>query len=138
MCAVAAQSGSRFFLSTSQENARKVKGRSKHAIAKTPSAIHEPRLAVSRSESPPLSGGNALREYLREWRRNEAKEQGMPAFIVLHDTSLDALCRIRPRNLADFRRVTGFGDKKIELYGAKILKALSEFQKGPRGTSAPS
>jgi ATP-dependent DNA helicase RecQ len=116
----------------------KRKGRSKQTIAKTPSAIHEPRLTVSRSESPPLSGGTALREYLREWRHNEAKEQGMPAFIVLHDTSLDALCRIRPRNLGDFRRVTGFGDKKIELYGAKILKALSEFQKGPRGTSAPS
>ena len=34
-----------------------------------------------------------LREYLREWRRVTAKEQGVPAFVVLHDTSLDEICR---------------------------------------------
>lgn len=104
--------------------------KSGYLIAKIPDAISEPQLTVSRIGSPLLGGSSELREYLRRWRRNEAKEQGMPAYIVLHDTSLDALCRIKPRNLADLRHVTGFGDKKIELYGAKIIRALKEFEKG--------
>jgi ATP-dependent DNA helicase RecQ len=107
----------------------KRRGKSGHAIAKTPSVIQQPRLAVSQNESPPAGGSDALREYLREWRRNEARERGVSAFIVLYDTSLDELCRVRPNKLADFRNITGFGDKKIELYGAKIIKALKEFER---------
>src|SRR5262245_22497881 len=34
-----------------------------------------------------------LREHLRMWRREVAKRQGIPAFTVMHDTSLDELCR---------------------------------------------
>ena len=37
-----------------------------------------------------------LREYLREWRRVKAREQSIPAYIVMHDTSLDELCRVKP------------------------------------------
>ena len=35
----------------------------------------------------------ALREYLREWRREMAKEKSTPAFVVMHDTTLDEICR---------------------------------------------
>lgn len=78
---------------------------------------------------PSLDGAAGLREYLRAWRRNEARVRGVSAFIVLYDTALDALCRMRPRRLADFRQISGFGDKKIELYGAKIIDAIREFER---------
>lgn len=70
----------------------------------------------------------ALREHMREWRRNMAREQGLPAFVVLHDSSLDELCRVSPRSLTELRAVTGFGDRKTELYGKQILEALSQFK----------
>src|ERR1700730_14985924 len=73
-----------------------------------------------------------LREYLREWRRTTARERGTAAFIVMHDTSLDELCRVRPRTLSGLRGVSGFGDKKTELYGQGILDALTEFARGAR------
>jgi len=73
-----------------------------------------------------------LREFLREWRRRIAKERGTAAFIVMHDTSLDELCRVRPRSLSELRKVSGFGDKKTEMYGAGILDALAEFGRGAR------
>jgi ATP-dependent DNA helicase RecQ len=73
-----------------------------------------------------------LRDYLREWRRTTAKERGTAAFIVMHDTSLDELCRVRPRSLSELRRVSGFGDKKTEMYGQGILEALAEFGHGAR------
>lgn len=73
-----------------------------------------------------------LREYLREWRRLTAKENGTAAFIVMHDTSLDELCRVRPTSLAQLRSVTGFGERKTELYGPQILKAIQDFAQGAR------
>jgi ATP-dependent DNA helicase RecQ len=73
-----------------------------------------------------------LREFLREWRRTAARERRTAAFIVMHDTSLDELCRVRPRTLGELRRVSGFGDKKTEIYGQGILDALREFGRGRR------
>src|SRR5712675_674003 len=54
-----------------------------------------------------------LREYLREWRRNAARDSGLAAFLVLHDTTLDALCAAKPSTLVALRAVSGFGDKKV-------------------------
>jgi ATP-dependent DNA helicase RecQ len=75
-----------------------------------------------------------LREYLREWRRNTARELGIAAFIVLHDTALDALCAAKPSTLQALRAVSGFGDKKVERYGQEILDALQRFHKGERAS----
>jgi ATP-dependent DNA helicase RecQ len=73
-----------------------------------------------------------LRDYLREWRRTAARERGTAAYIVMHDTSLDELCRVRPLSLSELRGVSGFGDKKTEMYGQGILDALAEFGRGTR------
>jgi len=75
-----------------------------------------------------------LRAYLREWRREAAQRQGMPAFVIMHDTSLDALCARRPANLSELREVFGFGARKTELYGQEILAAFQEFNQGARAT----
>jgi ATP-dependent DNA helicase RecQ len=73
-----------------------------------------------------------LREYLREWRRTTAKQNGIAAFIVMHDTSLDEICRKRPRSLVELLRVSGFGERKTEVYGQQILEALRNFRGGAR------
>src|SRR6202034_3431761 len=73
-----------------------------------------------------------LREYLREWRRGAAKEQGVPAYVVMHDTSLDELCRKRPRTMSQLLEVPGFGERKSEMYGQKIFDALDKFRNGAR------
>jgi ATP-dependent DNA helicase RecQ len=90
----------------------------------------------SRASSAAAGIDPELREFLREWRRTTAKERGIAAFIVMHDTSLDELCRLRPRSLGELRRVSGFGDKKTELYGQGILDALAAFGRGSRATVA--
>jgi ATP-dependent DNA helicase RecQ len=78
-----------------------------------------------------------LREYLREWRRNMARQQGVSAFIVMYDTSLDELCRRQPSSLEELRGVTGFGERKTEQYGEQILKALELFRNGARASAVP-
>jgi ATP-dependent DNA helicase RecQ len=77
-----------------------------------------------------------LREYLREWRRTKAREQGVPAFIVMYDTSLEELCCRRPTTLAELRAISGFGERKTETYGREILQALERFRQGARATPA--
>src|SRR6202035_3408973 len=76
-----------------------------------------------------------LREYLREWRRNTARDLGVAAFLVLHDTALDALCAAKPSTLVALRAVSGFGDKKVERYGQEILQALQRFDSGERANN---
>ena len=69
-----------------------------------------------------------LREYLREWRRITAREQGVPAYIVLHDTTLDEICRLRPGSIADLLNVSGIGERKAETYGDGILGVLRRYR----------
>jgi ATP-dependent DNA helicase RecQ len=76
-----------------------------------------------------------LNEYLREWRRNTAEEKGISAFVVLHDSALEDLCLVEPSNLQELRRVSGFGDKKVEMYGKEILDVLRRFRQGERATN---
>ncbi len=79
-----------------------------------------------------------LREYLREWRRTTAKEQGVPAFVVLHDTTLEEICRQRPSSIADLLSITGIGERKAEVYGKGILAALQRYRDGARASAVLS
>ena len=79
-----------------------------------------------------------LQEYLREWRRTTAKEQGVPAFVVLHDTTLEEICRRRPSSITDLLSITGIGERKAEVYGRGILAALECYRGGARTSAVPS
>jgi ATP-dependent DNA helicase RecQ len=78
-----------------------------------------------------------LREYLREWRRSTAKQQGVAAFVVMHDTSLDEVCRMRPASASELLQVPGFGERKTAMYGQQIFEALERFRNGERASLAP-
>jgi ATP-dependent DNA helicase RecQ len=78
-----------------------------------------------------------LRDYLREWRRTTAKQLEVPAYVVMHDTSLDELCRMRPNSLAGIRRISGFGERKTELYGQSILDVLARFGNQAHAAKVP-
>ncbi len=93
-------------------------------------------MGEQRTAGATLSTSDAqLREYLREWRRNTARDFGVAAFVVLHDTALDALCAAKPSTLQALLMVSGFGDKKVERYGQEILEALQRFNKGDRASN---
>jgi ATP-dependent DNA helicase RecQ len=97
-----------------------------------------PSLSLPQAEAPVTIEEGELREYLREWRRTTAKEQGVPAYVVLHDSSLEEICRMRPRFFADLRQITGIGERKAAAFGQQILDALSRFSKGARAAEPPA
>jgi ATP-dependent DNA helicase RecQ len=93
-----------------------------------------------RSEKPrardltPTEADPALAEYLREWRRTMARENKVPAYMILHDSTLEELCRRRPSNFAELKQVPGIGEKKADVYGAELLQVLRNFGGGARAT----
>jgi ATP-dependent DNA helicase RecQ len=85
-------------------------------------------------DAVPAEANSALAEYLREWRRTMARENKVPAYVVLHDSTLEELCRRRPMNFAELKQVPGIGEKKADVYGAEILQVLRNFDGGARAT----
>jgi ATP-dependent DNA helicase RecQ len=92
---------------------------------------------------PPASGWNTrpvdpeLHEFLRQWRRKKAEQQSRPAFVIMHDSSLEAFCQIQPASLTELRTVPGFGAHKTSLYGPELLQVLQEFRQGARAEERP-
>ncbi|MFB9308702.1 ATP-dependent DNA helicase RecQ [Agromyces hippuratus] len=66
-----------------------------------------------------------LFEQLRAWRAGEAKEQGVPAYIVFGDATLRAVAVEKPASLADLDGITGIGAKKREAYGEALLEVVA-------------
>ena len=67
-----------------------------------------------------------LRTRLRTWRSNIARERGVPAYVVLHDATIDGIVRAWPTTLDELRGVPGIGDKKLEHYGDELLRLVRE------------
>ncbi len=95
-------------------------------------AVGKKRLPQPLAASATGTEAADLREYLREWRRAVAKEKNVPAYIVLHDSSLEEICRRQPKSYADLLEIAGIGERKAEIYGQPILDALEKFRQGER------
>jgi ATP-dependent DNA helicase RecQ len=61
---------------------------------------------------------------LRQWRLETAKEHGVPAYTVFHDSTLRELSGTLPQSLDELRSVSGIGAKKIERYGPELLGVI--------------
>jgi len=66
-----------------------------------------------------------LFEALRAWRAGEARDQGVPAYIVFGDATLRAVAVARPASLDDLDGISGIGAKKREAYGEALLAVVA-------------
>jgi len=111
----------------------------KRSKSRTIAPVLQPvKRPLERPEPAPLRVQEALgvnpdlREFLREWRRETANGQNVPAYVVMHDTTLDEICRVLPGSIGGLLQITGIGERKAELYGRQILAALKRFRDGAR------
>jgi ATP-dependent DNA helicase RecQ len=58
------------------------------------------------------------------------------AFVVMHDSTLEALCRACPATLAELRAVPGIGDRKLETYGRGLLQVIARYRAGASAANA--
>jgi ATP-dependent DNA helicase RecQ len=76
---------------------------------------------------PALEGAadDGLVERLRRWRLERSREDGVPAYVVLHDATLRELAAGRPSSRAELAGVKGLGPTKLERYGDDLLAVLA-------------
>jgi ATP-dependent DNA helicase RecQ len=64
-------------------------------------------------------------EALRAWRRAEAQEQGVPAYVIFHDRTLAEIAARRPSSLDSLAAIPGVGQSKLDRYGTAVLAVLA-------------
>jgi ATP-dependent DNA helicase RecQ len=64
-------------------------------------------------------------ERLREWRAGQAREQGMPAYVIFHDATLREIASQQPATLGGLSGINGVGEAKLAKYGPQILEVLA-------------
>src|SRR5215469_573134 len=106
--------------------------RAKFKVPTLPAARAAEMAGTAAQRATPVD--EELREYLREWRRAVAKQQGLAAFIVMHDSTLEEVCLRKPKFYAELRQIHGFGERKLAAYGQDLLDALEGFRKGARAS----
>ncbi|RXZ47662.1 DNA helicase RecQ [Agromyces fucosus] len=88
-----------------------------------PSRSRSTRATTAAADLEPAQA--ELFEQLRAWRAGEAKEQGVPAYIVFGDATLRAVAVAKPASLTDLDGITGIGAKKREAYGEALLEVVA-------------
>ena len=67
---------------------------------------------------------SALFERLRAWRREKAREEGVPAYIVFADRVLYSIASEGPRTLRALSDIPGVGPAKLQAYGEEVLEIV--------------
>ncbi|MEV0121065.1 DNA helicase RecQ [Streptomyces sp. NPDC050703] len=80
-----------------------------------------------------------LFEALRAWRAAQAKEQGVPAYVIFHDATLREIATLRPTSVGDLAGISGVGEKKRATYGEGVVGVVADFAAGTgAGTGTPA
>ncbi|MHC0430468.1 DNA helicase RecQ [Streptomyces sp. O3] len=96
------------------------KERKRPAVARAAKAERKAKAVVDLpDEAVPLF------EALRAWRAGQAKEQGVPAYVVFHDATLREIAVARPGSVAELGTIGGVGEKKLATYGEGILATVA-------------
>jgi len=67
-----------------------------------------------------------LFERLKAWRKERAKEDGVPAYVVFHDATLAAIAASKPPDERHLLSVIGVGPAKMEKYADEVLTIVRE------------
>jgi ATP-dependent DNA helicase RecQ len=62
---------------------------------------------------------------LKAWRAEVAREHNLPAYVIFHDATLAEIAQRSPQTLDDLQGISGLGVKKLEAYGADVLRVVT-------------
>ena len=89
---------------------------------------------ISGTKKPKMAAGTesftevetTLFDRLKELRREIAREEKVPPYIVFSDKTLVHMCLIRPKNKEEMLTVSGVGEFKYAKYGERFLKVFAD------------
>jgi ATP-dependent DNA helicase RecQ len=94
-------------------------------------ALRTPRTGKSRDASAtrqtlPLDPGGQQRMLaLKAWRNEVARAHNLPAYVIFHDATLEAIAQRAPQSLNDLQDISGIGAKKLAAYGEEVLRVVA-------------
>jgi DNA helicase-2/ATP-dependent DNA helicase PcrA len=102
----------------------RAKGHLELTWAGKPSRFLEELGVVVSRPSPQAPDGTVVKA-LKAWRLERARGDGVPAFVVFHDKTLDEIARRLPRDRNQLAAVPGIGPAKLDRYGDELLATLA-------------
>ena len=80
----------------------------------------------------PFAGANEdpLWQALKAKRLELAREQGVPPYVIFHDSTLLEILKLRPANLAELGKISGVGQAKLARYGDAFLRVVADVANG--------
>ncbi|MFE9604716.1 DNA helicase RecQ [Streptomyces hokutonensis] len=75
-------------------------------------------------------------EALRAWRAEQAREQGVPAYVIFHDATLREIATVWPTSVGQLGEISGVGEKKLATYGEGVIGVLASLGGAPAVTPA--
>jgi ATP-dependent DNA helicase RecQ len=82
--------------------------------------------AVAEGEDPLTPDDELLFESLRTWRKADADERGVPAYVIFDNKTLRGIARSRPSTIEQLSEVKGVGAAKLETHGEAVLLRVAE------------
>jgi DNA helicase-2/ATP-dependent DNA helicase PcrA len=117
------------------------RSRSRFLDGLVPSGAARPRMVASAggpgasAAKPSPDERSPLSNALRAWRTARARDDAVAAFIIFHDSTIEAIAERRPRSIAELRRVPGVGPTKLDRYGDEIIGVIVTTE--PEATLGP-
>jgi len=91
-----------------------------------------PKQRTRRAATPPVAAANLGPDAqvrfinLKAWRAEVAREHNLPAYVIFHDATLAAIAERNPASLDDLQGISGMGAKKLDAYGADVLRICQQ------------
>ena len=82
---------------------------------------------LERTDDEPGTVNEQLRARLQEWRMERFKADNVPAYTIMHQSTLMDIASFVPKTKEELLAIKGFGEAKYRKYGEDILRITAEF-----------
>ncbi len=79
---------------------------------------------AARAEETEVSYDDPLYQRLRSWRRDKARNDGVPAYTLFSDRTARELAAMRPGDEDSLRGIWGLGDSRVRAFGDELLSVI--------------
>ena len=84
---------------------------------------------VTRAADEPGIVNEELRDRLQQWRSDRFKADNVPAYTIMHQSTLIQIATLIPSTRQELLAIKGFGEASFRKYGEQLLEICSEYKK---------
>ena len=84
---------------------------------------------LSKLEGTSATVNEELRERLQQWRADRFKQDNVPAYLIMHQSTLLSIASLIPQTKKELLSIKGFGEASFKKYGEEILAITAAYAK---------